>query len=378
MLDDFQQHLERLQPVSRANEAQALYGFSLRRDNWTEIDWIYSDYVELLQEAVLRQDGRTLDTLFRFPYLVGYQALEARQLYAVQQFIQFDPSLPYRLSSDLPDDLKKRVLDRLNESLGGFFRFVISIFCREVAGDEEHFVDDAGETIVTVFAARLKTAYDARDLPIFASLMSQLRIAIDGSSHTGLSVDVTLPVVQRVIRLAHLGQFGMYSWVRSRHADHEDIDDVKAWLEACGEPAGMAELLETYASALFHETQSRLGWDRWILEEMDGAGFINLEPMLHDGFLLQALRMAGDEPFSVDLPSDLALGRILGDVTVEGGALQKRLDELDVDLAAQLVDSRIKAKRRAVGTVAARCTCELGRFVAKSSRVGRAGSGEAN
>lgn len=348
VIDDFQRRLEHLQPVSRTKEAQALYGFSLRRDNWTEIDWIYSDYVELLQEAVLRQDGRTLDALFRFPYLVGYQALEARQLYAVQQFIQFDPLLPYRLTGDLPDDLKKRVLDRLIESLGGFLRFVISILCREVAEDEEHFVDDAGEAIIVVFAALLKAAYDARNLPLFALLMSQLRMAIDRSSRTGLSIDVTLPGVRRVIHLAHLGQFGMYSWVRARHTDHEDIDDVKAWLDTCGEAVEMAELLETYASALMHETQSRLGWDRWLLEEIDGAGFINLEPLLHDGFLLQALRIAGHEPFSVDLPSDLALGRILGDVTAEGGALQKRLDELDVDLTAQLVDGEVDARRRTV------------------------------
>lgn len=353
LIETFLDHIQCLGIRYGRDESEQETNAILVGRSWREIEWLHQNYVELLREGFRHRHPDILRRLLYFPYSVAARALSARDFYTIHLFLLGTATLPYSLNRRCDDaDTCELVMNRLHRHPVDFLRFIVRPHLEAATQSDAHFLADVLEGVVTVLNRRLKAAFDEGNLDDFTAFTRTLQTAIADLERVevpfGLAPDPTV----RMRRLASVSRFGIYSWIVAAYLrDEMDVGAAKAWLDACEGFGDIDEFLQTYGDALTYELQERLDWLQWEIEGRESGNFVNIEPRLHDGFLVYVLRRRGEHVSAIHLPSDTGVSRTLGNVTAEGGGVWEALERLDRRRVDSLLNGHGESSRAKVKTL---------------------------
>lgn len=333
LIETFLNHIQCLGIRYGRDESEEETNAILAGRSWREIEWLHRNYVELLREGFMHRHPDILLRLLYFPYSVAARALSTRDFYTIHQFLLGTATLSYTLTRRCEDiDTSELVMNRLHRHPVDFLRFTVRPRLEAATPNDAHFLADVLEGVVTVLNRHLKVAFDERDLDDFTAFVRTLQTVLADLERVEIPLGLVPDPAVRMRRLANVSRFGIYSWIVSAYLRNDmemDVETIKSWLDACGGFGDVDELLQTYGYALTYELQKNLDWLQWEIGGRESGSFVNVEPRLHDGFLVYVLRRREEHSTPIHLPSDVGLSRTLGNVAAEGGAAWQALERLD-------------------------------------------------
>lgn len=275
---------------------------------WEGIDWIRSDYHSFVEETFREAYRPALFSVLHFPFSLAARAVEKQDYFIFQKFILEPGAFPYGLTAQLEDeDLRELVVEKFAGYARDFVRYRLRpILDDAVVPSDLSFVGEIGEGVCLYLNVLMKQAIDSGRIEDFLTFKKELdslwlgvswridghddwemwnRILDDtemrerygGREHALHKAfeEMTRELRERV----RLIRFGLAGWILRGFANrNRDVDETRAWLDACGTLGNLSQLLSTYAEALNYQVQEELGWSRWVMERMPRDTVVTIDP----------------------------------------------------------------------------------------------------
>lgn len=314
---------------------------------WGEIMWIRDDLHEIIDMAIHTEHIGVLQEVLYFPFKVAIKAIQSKDYYVFQQFLDWIPYY-YTMISGV-EDVRARefIISRCSMHLSEMLRYYT---CPKLERSKEEGEIENNKHftlgIIFIFNELLKIAYDNREIEHFRGFSATLNSAfeflfrhgLDGEvlsleyqlKHQGLShmqkaeIEQELnldrkriSVVDTIRETIEIMFYGLKAWMLHEYIDITDKiapEEYQRWDEVIPSPTNLQESWKRFCSAT-RATHDGFDWSHWEWKEQErgaayagimvfsGGGFDNYLRMLFCAQCLKVIaRMSEEDKRSARMP----------------------------------------------------------------------------
>jgi hypothetical protein len=291
-------------------ERRSLFG------GFKEIRWLCFDIGDFLQEAAKTKDVRIIDNVFYLPIAIAYRAIDYKDQYIFQEFIEFSDYL-YLYASKMPDeDSKKILLDRAWRYLSEMGNFYITSKLMDGSSNEEDLetYKDFAIYLFYPFQKLLKESFDNKDLEGFKQFYNA---TLNLFATFYLNVSIPENVSKEINAKREQMLFGVASWIFDKFSQNKNDLQLKEFYDTVRGAFG--EDIKEFTEVFINCSIDYWGWDSWELEgaKEGQVHFIRFSEKLNKFFAVNALSIlslkTSEEIKEIELPFDRNFAFLVGD-----------------------------------------------------------------
>jgi hypothetical protein len=325
---------------------------------WEFPGWLSSDIRDLLEIAVNSHDKEIIHHISYLPIAVMIRAIEFKDHYLFQEFIQFSNFI-YFLSSSQNSDLKKVILDRYFLNIKSVITYYLKSAIRreEQTKDELITIKDFAVYFLIMFQELLKSAYGKKD---FQNFKMFLNIVIEmfedfeaqSAAHSVSFLKRTYELnkteenrrlLERQEILEQIEQeinqrkfemiFGLSSWIFAELCAAQKDDPVHKLYEAIETtlPDSLEKLTKIFLDV--HQYESEDLWGRGFWDIIPDGKVYTRDPFknIETFYVIKSLCLLARESEGAIGQIELPTSRDFASMTDETGSLMKFLNSISME-----------------------------------------------
>ncbi len=303
------------------NECGGGYSFDQARremgsiiSRWNEADWLQEDISEIHRAALDTHDQNVIDEIAFLPMKIVSLAIESRDHFIFQTFIQFQLRLYLGSLRENDTDLKRHLLDRswryLKESADFWVEHEIT---KEDNEKDIPRLKDFAIYYFSVFQTILREAVIKKDKDGFELFAVALSGLFDSFKYT-LEDERTRQPVADAIKEIWLNKdqmiFGLTSWIFSEYKKNPNNETTKSSYGKIQSliKNNIVDLTSTFLSVHDFKVGDFWGWDRWDMIADGQVHTIDVSGKIERYFIVRGLKilatMTDDNIRAIELPTN--------------------------------------------------------------------------
>jgi hypothetical protein len=291
-------------------ERHSLFG------GFKEIQWLLSHVREFLQEAAKTKDVGIIDDVFYLPIAIAHRAIDYKDQYIFQEFIEFSDYL-YLYAFKMPDEDSKKILFdhawRYLRELGDFY---ITSKLMDSSSNEQDLktYEDFAIYLFYPFQKLLKESFDNKDFKSFQQFYdATLNLFSTFKSKESISENISKEINAKRKQML----FGVVSWIFDKFSQDKDDSLLKMLYDTVRN--AFSKDIEEFTEVFINCSIGYWGWDLWETEEAKEGEvhFIHFSEKLHKFFTVKFLSILStktdEEIQGIELPYDRDFASLIGD-----------------------------------------------------------------
>jgi hypothetical protein len=259
--------------------------------SWGIIQGLRDDAIELSNQAFKESDIDVIDTIVYFPIQIGKIAMEKKEHYVFQTFIELSEVLYHASVREVNIEVKNHLKDRSWRYLNEIVEYYITPKLRDsnTTNEEHNEYIEFSTYILVIFQKMMKSSYDDKEISYFSRYIKVVINFFDLldlnnldyeiiNEEASLSFDLSETnkneVSKKLEKLKVLNElknrrltmlFGLYAHIFSKWQENKDdtICDFIEVVDSIFMAQSIKTLSEIFIQAYSEETNSIWGWRWW-------------------------------------------------------------------------------------------------------------------